>query len=237
MLIAVEPGAEAQNLHVDAGKHIVDFRQFGLETTISVMWAIDDFTATNGATAVCVGSRHWPRDRRPRPEESVPAVMPKGSCLCWTGDTWHGSGANTSARRRWALNIDYSVAWLRQEENQFLAVPPESAQLMPDELLTLIGYAQPSSSLGYVDSGRHPLVALRQRKQANYARGGSTLKPSMLNDWAQRLEDQPEPPPWPQVGGYRHLEGKPPVCSLSLLSFAILYFVSDWAMFGAGLSC
>lgn len=117
MLIAVEPGADAQNLHLDAGKHIVDFRQFGLETTISVMWAIDDFTPTNGATAVCPGSRHWSRDRRPRPEEAISAVMPKGSCLVWTGDTWHGSSANTSTTRRWALNIDYSVAWLRQEVN------------------------------------------------------------------------------------------------------------------------
>ncbi len=44
--------------------------------------------------------------------------MPKGSCLVFCGNCWHGSGENRSERTRYGLNIDYSVAWLRQEENQ-----------------------------------------------------------------------------------------------------------------------
>jgi hypothetical protein len=216
ILIAVEPGGAAQNLHLDAGKHIVDFRPFGLETTLSVMWAIEDFTATNGATQVCLGSRHWPRERRPMPEEAVPAVMGKGSCLVWTGDTWHGSGPNLSAARRWALNIDYSVAWLRQEENQYLAVPPASAAMMPDALLTLLGYSQPSASLGYVGDGEHPLLALR--------RGGRQQTAAPPLDWAQPLARQVDMlditesrgATWACLAsprrrrGYIHLDGQPP---------------------------
>ena len=120
MLIAIGPGGTAQGLHLDAGKHIVDLRPFGLETTLSTMWAIDDFTADGGATALCLGSNHWGRWRRPQPGEDIPAVMPKGSCLVFSGSCWHGSGENRSERTRYGLNIDYSVAWLRQEENQVL---------------------------------------------------------------------------------------------------------------------
>jgi ectoine hydroxylase-related dioxygenase (phytanoyl-CoA dioxygenase family) len=131
MLIAVGPGGRAQDLHLDAGKHIMDFRPFGIETTISTMWALSDFTADGGATSLCLGSRHWGRWRRPEPAETVPAVMAKGSCLVFSGNTWHGSGQNNSAHTRWGLNIDYSVGWLRQEENQFLAVPRDAAMAMP----------------------------------------------------------------------------------------------------------
>ena len=110
MMIAVGSGGLAQGLHLDAGKHIMDFRPFGLETTISCMWAISDFTADGGATSLCLGSRHWGRWRRPSRDEAVAAVMPKGSCLVFSGNTWHGSGGNTSPSTRWGLNIDYSVA-------------------------------------------------------------------------------------------------------------------------------
>ena len=63
------------------------------------------------------------------------AVMPKGSCLVFSGNCWHGSGENRSERTRYGLNIDYSVAWLRQEKNQ---VPPQlshcSHSLLPVHL-------------------------------------------------------------------------------------------------------
>jgi ectoine hydroxylase-related dioxygenase (phytanoyl-CoA dioxygenase family) len=110
MLIAVGPGGLAQGLHLDAGKHIMDFRPFGIETTISTMWALSDFSADGGATSVCLGSRHWGRWRRPSRDEAVPATMSKGSCLVFSGNTWHGSGENASPNIRWGLNIDYSVA-------------------------------------------------------------------------------------------------------------------------------
>ena len=77
MLICVEPGGKSQDLHLDAGKHVMDFRPFGLETTISTMWAIEDFSASNGATSLCLGSRHWPPDRRGRhPRRDAPRQLP-----------------------------------------------------------------------------------------------------------------------------------------------------------------
>lgn len=124
MLIAVGSGALAQDLHLDSGKHIMDFRPLGIETTISTMWALSDFTADGGATSLCLGSRHWGHWRRPSPDEATPAVMRKGSCLVFSGNTWHGSGENTSPNTRWGLNIDYSVAVSTHEH--FSRYPPKT---------------------------------------------------------------------------------------------------------------
>ena len=52
-------------------------------------------------------------------------------------------------------------AWLRQEENQYLAVPHEVARELPDALLRLMGYARGAYALGYVDDLRDPLEVLR----------------------------------------------------------------------------
>ena len=45
-------------------------------------------------------------------------------------------------------NIDYNLAWLRQEENQYLSVPPEVAAEMPVEIQRLVGYHTYSDALG-----------------------------------------------------------------------------------------
>jgi ectoine hydroxylase-related dioxygenase (phytanoyl-CoA dioxygenase family) len=89
------------------------------------MWALEDFSEEIGATQLVLGSHEWPRSRTPLPSEAVSAVMPKGSCVVYLSSTWHGSGGNVTASQRMGLNIDYNSAFLRQEENQYLANPPE----------------------------------------------------------------------------------------------------------------
>ncbi|HWE67843.1 MAG TPA: hypothetical protein VG298_14480, partial [Acidimicrobiales bacterium] len=59
------------------------------------------------------------------------------------------------------LNITYNVAWLRQEENQYLSVPPEVARTLPVELLRLMGYDRGAYALGYIDDLRDPIEAIR----------------------------------------------------------------------------
>ena len=48
--------------------------------------------------------------------------------LFYTGALYHGGGANRSDEVRYGLNITYAVGWLRQEENQYLSVPPDVAR-------------------------------------------------------------------------------------------------------------
>ena len=95
------------------------------------------------------GSVDWPDDRRPEPAEICQAVMPAGSLLLYTGSVFHGGGENRSAADRIGINITYSLAWLRQEENQYLSCPPEIAKDFSPALTDLLGYTIGSYALGY----------------------------------------------------------------------------------------
>ena len=87
-MVVCNAGAKAQSLHQDIGKHIYDFRGL-LEPSVSTMWALRDFTPTNGATRVVPGSHTWGKFRTAEVEETVPAVMPAGSVLVFSAHTWH----------------------------------------------------------------------------------------------------------------------------------------------------
>ena len=81
--------------------------------------------------------------------------MTKGSVLVYTGSVFHGGGANTSKTSRIRMNVG-TRRLAAQEENQYLACPPEIARTLPEGLLRLIGYHRGSYALGYVDDLREP---------------------------------------------------------------------------------
>ena len=66
--------------------------------------------------------------------------MPAGSILFWAGGTLHGAGENRSNDWRYGVILTYSLAWLRQEENQYLDVPRHIAEKLSPEMRTMIGY-------------------------------------------------------------------------------------------------
>ena len=103
------------------------------------MTAITDFRADNGGTLLAPGSHRWEAGRVAEPDEIVAAEMPAGSVLFWMGSTLHGAGANTSNDWRYGVILTYSLGWLRQEENQYLDVPPEVAAKMSPELRNRLG--------------------------------------------------------------------------------------------------
>jgi len=160
-LIAIGPGETAQAIHRD--QWAFDFFPFpgGYEVQCNTIWAMTDFTERNGATRVAPGSHRFEDRLRLSEADTEPAEMEKGSALLYTGAIYHGGGANRSEEVRVGLNITYARAWLRQEENQYLTVPPEVARTLPDDLLALIGYARGAYALGYVDDLRDPLEVLR----------------------------------------------------------------------------
>src|SRR5690606_26968826 len=161
--IAIGPGAPAQAIHRD--QWAFDFFPFptGYEVQCNTIWAMTDFTERNGATRVIPGSHRF-ADRLSFTEaDTAPAEMPAGSVLFYTGSLYHGGGANRSDATRIGVNITYAVAWLRQEENQYLSVPPEIARTLPEPLLRLMGYARGAYALGYVDDLRDPLDVLLGR--------------------------------------------------------------------------
>ena len=160
-VIAIGAGEPAQLIHRD--QWAFDFFPFpsGYEVQCNTIWAMNDFTETNGATRVIPGSNKLADKLQFQASDTVPAEMPAGSVVFYTGSLYHGAGANRSDQVRYGLNLTYAVAWLRQEENQYLSVPPEIARTLPDPLLRLMGYARGAYALGYVDDVRDPLDALR----------------------------------------------------------------------------
>jgi len=164
--ISIGPGEPAQLVHRD--QWAFDFFPFpsGYEVQCNTLWAVTDFTERNGATRVIPGSHRLGDGLRFEEKDTEPAEMRAGSVLFYTGALYHGAGANRSDATRIGLNLTYARAWLRQEENQYLAVPHETARELPEELLRLMGYARGAYALGYVDDLRDPLDALRGRSGA-----------------------------------------------------------------------
>ncbi len=151
--IDIGPGEVAQPLHRDEQVHPVPAPHPTL--VVNTMWALDDFTAENGATLVLPGSHRW-GDELPDPLPTpVPATMPAGSVLFYPGNLVHGGGANATDRPRLGVILEYVVAWLRPQENHCLAVPREVAAALPERLQELLGYNIFPPFVGYVD-GRHP---------------------------------------------------------------------------------
>ena len=138
-LAVIGPGEGHQPLHRDRavwGGHVPR----SIETQFSMVWALTDFSADNGATRFVPGSQHWDDDRRAEPDEITHAEMPAGSVLVYTGSVLHGGGENRTAVPREGLLLHFAPAWLRQEENQYLSCPPHIAQHFSPELRGLLGY-------------------------------------------------------------------------------------------------
>jgi len=156
-IMHIEPGETKQAVHRDTGFYPIQNPAPPL--TLSTMWAVTDFTEENGATRVIPGSHQWPDSRIPKPDEVKIAEMPAGSVLLYVGNMLHGGGANNSTTSRCGLNLVYALGWLRQEENQYLAVPVSEVKTFPPELQRLMGYDLGTVNLGFVDH-KHPFEIL-----------------------------------------------------------------------------
>lgn len=144
--IEILPGEKAQMLHRDDA--IYPMRLGGWEIQASAMIALDDFTIENGATHVLPNSQGAMGPILIKHENTVQAVMPKGSCLFYLGSTWHGGGANNSTKPRAGLITTYSLGWLKQEEIQAFCIPKEVVEKYPERIRRLIGYQSHGPFLG-----------------------------------------------------------------------------------------
>ncbi len=119
------------------------------EFILSTMWAGTDFTVDNGATRVVPGSHRWPESRLAKSAEIGRAAMAKGSVVLWLSRTLHGAAKSLVTERRTGFFASYIADWFRQEENQYIAVPPETAARYSEQARQIIGYTC-SDSLGWV---------------------------------------------------------------------------------------
>ena len=90
--------------------------------------------------------------------------MSAGSMVLWEGGMWHAGGANTTAdQERMDLFVSHQVSYLRPQEIQLLAIPPEVVKTMPKKLARLVGY----HPFGVGVDGRDPLDVLADGKFIN----------------------------------------------------------------------
>jgi hypothetical protein len=111
------------------------------ELQLASVIALVDFTTENGATRVFPGSHLWEAGRYPTNDEAVVAEMPAGSAIVYLGSTFHGGGAHSGREARRGVHLSYTLGWLRTEENNYLAVPPELACRLPRQCQEVLGYA------------------------------------------------------------------------------------------------
>lgn len=161
-MISLHPGSPAQYIHQD--ELTFDGFPFPDDYVVSCnsLWAVTDFTEENGATRVVPGSHARPRTEYSH-RDTVPVEMKRGSVLVFSSKLWHSGGANQSSSIRRAQAINYAVSWVRQEENQFLACPPEIARTLPEDLLRLMGY-QSIHGYGHAGAQADPLAVLFEKQ-------------------------------------------------------------------------
>ena len=145
------------------------------EAMINCMWAVDEFTEENGATVVVPGSHRWPRTQALNLSfETLPpgmitqGVMKKGSVLIYLGSLYHSGGPNKTDKRRCGAVISYSLGWLRQAENSYLAYDREDLEDMPERLKRLLGYFVHQPNLGSVNGIDPYDFVLKGQKDAEF---------------------------------------------------------------------
>ncbi|MEV7966126.1 phytanoyl-CoA dioxygenase family protein [Sphaerisporangium sp. NPDC088356] len=148
-LIQIHSGQGKQPLHRDDALHLR--RHPGPTSRVQLMVAMSEFTAENGGTLVIPGSHHWDDERAPEASEAFPTEMPAGSGLIWLGGVYHGGGRNTTDNPRTGMTLALDLGNLRQEENQYLAVPKEAVLAYPEEVRRLLGYDRCPPGLGWYE--------------------------------------------------------------------------------------
>ena len=147
--IRIMPGETAQPIHAD--DQLIPLTQPHPPVVCNTMWALTDFTDTNGATRLVPGSHLRDSPDFGGDYPTVPAEMSAGDVLIWHGSLWHGGGANTTDTDRIGLAMNYCAGWVRQQENQQLGLPPELVAGFPPRLQELVGYGVYQGLIGHIE--------------------------------------------------------------------------------------
>ena len=170
-VIHLLPGETEQAVHFDDGFYSIPRPRPSV--SISTIWAVDDFTAENGATEVIPGSHRWDDSRLPEQDDPRlrSVIMPAGSAVIFHGTLWHRGGANRSDRPRCALSPQYCQPWARQQENMMLAVGARAARYS-ERIRAMLGYSIHPPFMGFVD-GVHPARWVEDDYQADRTGAGA----------------------------------------------------------------
>ncbi|ENH66984.1 hypothetical protein FOC1_g10004615 [Fusarium oxysporum f. sp. cubense race 1] len=167
----IGPGGKAQPLHRDDYiSHNIhnniekwdDERDVNRESAVGLFVAGSKVTKENGGTQFIQGSHLWGSERGPpRVEDCIYAEMDKGDAFIMLASAYHGGGTNSTKDQHRLVFATFAVrGFLRQEENQFLAVPRETAMKLDQDIQAFMGYSMSDPACGYVEQV-DPIYLLR----------------------------------------------------------------------------
>jgi ectoine hydroxylase-related dioxygenase (phytanoyl-CoA dioxygenase family) len=114
----------------------------GYLMSVNTFFALDDFSAANGATLLVPGS-HQIEGRPPDAyleSEAVPAECRAGSMIVFDSTLWHAAGENRSRADRLALNQQFTRSYVKQQIDYVRALGDENVLSRPDRIQQLLGW-------------------------------------------------------------------------------------------------
>jgi ectoine hydroxylase-related dioxygenase (phytanoyl-CoA dioxygenase family) len=124
-------------IHVDSPRWVP-----GYSFNVGVMWALDDFTADNGATHVLPGS-HRSADA-PSPElfdrHFVRLTCAAGSMILFDGRLYHRAGDNATGAWRHALTLNACRSFMKQRFDWVRFIPGPIADALNAQARRIIGF-------------------------------------------------------------------------------------------------
>ncbi|MBV9191314.1 MAG: phytanoyl-CoA dioxygenase family protein [Betaproteobacteria bacterium] len=113
----------------------------GYLMSINAFFAIDEFTAANGATWVLPGSHQ--RGERPGEAELRTAQCVEcgaGAMLVFDSTLWHCAGRNHSGKARLAINHQFTRSYIKQQIDYVRALGDSMILDLPARTQQLLGY-------------------------------------------------------------------------------------------------
>ncbi|KAF2096461.1 phytanoyl-CoA dioxygenase [Rhizodiscina lignyota] len=162
--IQIGPGAPDQEIHRDDYIHHqvhteisewVDDRDLNTrETAVGLFVAGSRATKANGATRFIPGSHLWGNEHKPIETDAntFRAELEVGDAFLMLGSCYHGGSANKTADQSRLVYATFCTrGFLRQEENQYLIISPDSLKKHDRKTQRVLGWAISEPYLGWVD--------------------------------------------------------------------------------------
>jgi ectoine hydroxylase-related dioxygenase (phytanoyl-CoA dioxygenase family) len=112
----------------------------GYVASINIMFAVDEFSAENGATQFVPGTHQTvlAPELEYLNENAIAVECPAGSMLVFDSTLWHAAGSNTSGKDRLAINHQFTKSFIKQQidyvralgDAAVLAQKPRTQQLL-----------------------------------------------------------------------------------------------------------
>ena len=130
-------GNPGQQLHSDSRLPGVNYC-----LVANVIWMLDDFTNTNGATRVVPKShkiKKFAVDGEKHKDEIL-ITGKKGSVLVFNANLWHGGGPNLDGNSRWAYALGYARWFIKPSFDFMKNTPKNIYDQLTDDKKALLGF-------------------------------------------------------------------------------------------------